>query len=209
MINILCFGDSNTWGYTPGSGERYNRDSRWTGVLQKLLGAEYYVIEEGLNGRTTVWDDPIEEYKNGKKQLYSCLQSHKPLDLVILMLGTNDLKARYSVSSFDIMLSMSLLVSIIQKSEAGKGGNAPNLLLLAPPLVGDLSKFKEMFEGARAKSEDFPTYYHNIAHEAGCFFLDTSRIVKTSPKDGIHLDLYNHELLASALHKKILEITKG
>ena len=99
MWEILCYGDSNTWGYNPSTKERYDRYERWTGILQFTLGDEYHVIEEGLNGRTTVWDEPIEgEYKNGKTYLVSCLESHKPLDLVIIMLGTNDLKKRFSVT---------------------------------------------------------------------------------------------------------------
>ena len=91
MKSILCYGDSNTYGLMPDSPDRYPRDVRWTGILQKKLGEDYYVIEEGLSGRTTLWDDPIEEHKNGKKYLLPCLDSQKPVDLVILMLGTNDL----------------------------------------------------------------------------------------------------------------------
>ena len=99
MKTILCYGDSNTWGYNPSMGGRYARDERWPGVLRKELGEGYLVIEEGLNGRTTVWDDPIEGYKNGKTYLVPCLETHKPLDLVIILLGTNDLKMRFSVSA--------------------------------------------------------------------------------------------------------------
>ena len=91
MKTILCYGDSNTYGLMPDSPDRYPRDVRWTGILQKKLGEDYYVIEEGLSGRTTLWDDPIEEHKNGKKYLLPCLETHKPLDLVVIMLGTNDL----------------------------------------------------------------------------------------------------------------------
>lgn len=101
MKSILCYGDSNTYGLMPDSPDRYPRDVRWTGILQKKLGEDYYVIEEGLSGRTTLWDDPIEEHKNGKKYLLPCLDSHKPVDLVILMLGTNDLKTRFSLTPFE------------------------------------------------------------------------------------------------------------
>ena len=95
MKRILCFGDSNTWGWNPANKERFDENSRWTGILKNKLGENYDIIEEGLNGRTTVWDDPIEGYKNGKKHLPSCLESHRPLDIVVLMLGTNDLKSRF------------------------------------------------------------------------------------------------------------------
>ena len=106
MKTILCYGDSNTYGLKSDLVSRYPRNVRWTGILQEKLGSEYYVIEEGLGGRTTVWDDPVEDYKNGKKYLLPCLDSHKPLDLVIIMLGTNDLKSRFSVTPFDIGASM-------------------------------------------------------------------------------------------------------
>jgi lysophospholipase L1-like esterase len=101
MKTILCYGDSNTWGAVPLQSleliERFGRSERWTGVLQRELGQAYEVIAEGCNGRTTVWEDPIEGYKNGKEYLIPCLDSHQPLDLVIIMLGTNDLKARFSI----------------------------------------------------------------------------------------------------------------
>ena len=112
MKTILCYGDSNTYGLKSDLVSRYPRNVRWTGILQEKLGSEYYVIEEGLGGRTTVWDDPVEDYKNGKKYLLPCLDSHKPLDLVIIMLGTNDLKSRFSVTPFDIGASMENLVKI-------------------------------------------------------------------------------------------------
>ena len=119
MKTILCYGDSNTYGLKSDLVSRYPRNVRWTGILQEKLGSEYYVIEEGLGGRTTVWDDPVEDYKNGKKYLLPCLDSHKPLDLVIIMLGTNDLKSRFSVTPFDIGASMENLVKTIIKSDAG------------------------------------------------------------------------------------------
>ena len=115
MKTILCYGDSNTYGLKSDLVSRYPRNVRWTGILQEKLGSEYYVIEEGLGGRTTVWDDPVEDYKNGKKYLLPCLDSHKPLDLVIIMLGTNDLKSRFSVTPFDIGASMENLVKTIIK----------------------------------------------------------------------------------------------
>ena len=118
MKSILCYGDSNTYGLMPDSPDRYPRDVRWTGILQKKLGEDYYVIEEGLSGRTTLWDDPIEEHKNGKKYLLPCLDSHKPVDLVILMLGTNDLKTRFSLTPFDIGASVENLVKVLLKSDA-------------------------------------------------------------------------------------------
>ena len=135
MKTVMCYGDSNTWGYNPATQQRYPRDERWTGVLQELLGADYRVIEEGLNGRTTVWDDPIEGYKNGREYLIPCLESQKPLDLVIIMLGTNDLKLRFSLPAYDIAEGAGVLVEIAQKSQAGPDeGAAPSAA--AGPGVG-------------------------------------------------------------------------
>jgi len=162
MKTILCYGDSNTWGYNPLTKERYSREERWTGILQKELGEDYEVIEEGLNGRTTVWDDPIEGYKNGKEYLIPCLESHRPVDLVIIMLGTNDLKKRFSLSTFEIANGAKVLVNIVQKSKAGPGEIAPKVLLMAPPPVGKLTELAEEFEGAEEKSKNFPIILNEL-----------------------------------------------
>src|SRR5512143_1112361 len=115
MQTILCFGDSNTWGYNPETAERYPPDVRWTGVLQQKLGAQYRVIEEGLNGRTTVWDDPVQPGRNGRIYLGPCLESHRPLDAVVLFLGLNDLKVRFSATAEDIAKGAGALVEIIAR----------------------------------------------------------------------------------------------
>lgn len=120
MKTILCYGDSNTWGYSPATQDRYGRDERWTGVLRNEIGEGYLVIEKGLGGRTTVWDDPVEgRHKNGETYLLPCLESHQPIDLVIILLGTNDLKRRFCVGAFDIAQGAGGLVRIVQKSETG------------------------------------------------------------------------------------------
>lgn len=199
MRTILCYGDSNTWGYNPATGNRFSRDERWTRLLMRELGDEYEVIEEGLNARTTVWDDPIEEYKNGKEQLIPCLVSHKPLDLVIIMLGTNDLKMRFSVSAFDIAKSVGVLIGMIQKSDTGPNETAPRALLMAPPPVAKLTEFAEMFEGSEAKSRKFSQHYRLVAEEYGCDFLDTSEIIVSSDLDGIHLEVGEHQKLGKAV----------
>ena len=124
MYEILCFGDSNTWGYNPATRERFPRDVRWTGVLQAALGKDFHVIEEGLNGRTTVWEDPVEGDKVGKRHLAPCLESQAPLDLVVLMLGTNDTKQRYSAPPTDIARGIGVLLDIIAASTAGQQGES-------------------------------------------------------------------------------------
>ena len=206
MKTILCYGDSNTRGYIPGSGERYPRDVRWAGVLRDELGDRYEVIEEGLNGRTTVWNDPIEGYKNGKTYLIPCLETHQPLDLVIMMLGTNELKKRFSLSTYDIAEGVRVLVNIVQKSEAGPDGAPPKLLLMAPPPVAKLTEFVEMFEGAEVKSRRFSEHYRRIAEEQGCEFFDTSEVIVSSDIDGIHFEAGEHQKLGKAVADLVRKI---
>ncbi|NLT98323.1 MAG: SGNH/GDSL hydrolase family protein [Christensenellaceae bacterium] len=205
MYTILCFGDYNTFGYITGSnGERYEREIRWTGRLQKLLGSDFYIIEEGLGGRTTVWDDPIEEDKNGAKYLMPCLQSHKPLDMVVLMLGTNDAKARFSLPVCDIAAGLENLVRRILGSKVGRGGGAPDVLLVCPVRIGRLTDWQDMLAGAKEKMERLPAECEKIASAYGIDFLDAGTIAKASDLDGVHLDEEGHAQLAA----KLCEIIK-
>lgn len=206
MRTVLCYGDSNTWGYDPSTGGRYLRDARWPGVLRRELGEGYEVIEEGLNGRTTVWDDPIEGYKNGRTYLIPCLQTHKPIDLVVVLLGTNDLKMRFSVSAFDIANGAGVLVDVVKQSAAGPSGQAPQVLLIAPPPVALLTDFAEMFEGAEAKSVRFAEHYRRVAAERGCTFLDAGEVIVSSDLDGIHLEGGEHAKLGEAVARKVRAI---
>lgn len=206
MKTILCYGDSNTWGYHPVTKGRYNRAERWVGVLQGELGADYEIIGEGLNGRTTVWEDPIEGYKSGKEQIIPILTSHKPVDLVVIMLGTNDLKKRFSLSAFDIAEGAGVLVEIVQKSDWGPGERAPQVLLMAPPPVARLTEYEEMFEGAEAKSRLLSKHYRRVAEERDCAFLDTSEVIISSDIDGIHFDVDEHKKLGLAVAARIREI---
>lgn len=207
MKNILCFGDSNTWGYDAETGDRFPMDIRWTGVLSRKLGEGYRVIEEGLNGRTTVWDDPIEGYKNGKQYLIPCLESQRPLDLVIIMLGTNDLKKRFSVSAMDIAWSLGSLADVINKSGAGYQGKPPKVLLLSPILVGDLklSPFGELFDGEESiqTARRFAVHIKRIADQYGCEFLDAAEYADPSSVDAIHFDADGHRKLGEAVAAKV------
>jgi len=188
MKTVICFGDSNTWGYNPITKERHDYKVRWTTVLQNELGHDYLVIPEGLNGRTTVWDDPIELHKNGASYLPPCVESHKPVDLVIIMLGTNDLKQRFSLPPGDIAKGAGVLVDIVRKSDWGPGGRAPAVLVLVPPEVKKLTEFAEMFAGSREKSLLFPEKFAKMAEERKVQILDIGRKVYFSDADGIHFD---------------------
>ena len=209
MKTILCYGDSNTWGYNPSTKERYGRDERWGGVLRNALGEEYLVIEEGLNGRTTTWDDPIEGiHKNGRTYLLPCLESHCPIDLVVILLGTNDLKRRFSVNAFNIAQGAKVLAQIVQKSEAGHDGTAPQVLLLAPPPTAELAgtDFSEMFRGGEEKSKGFSREFERVAGDLGCEFLDAGDVIMSSRIDAIHLDVEEHRKLGQAVASRVREI---
>lgn len=211
MKTILCYGDSNTWGYIPGSAARYARHQRWTGVLQHELGGDFVVIEEGLNSRTTVLDDPTKPFKNGKEYLIPCLDSHAPLDLVILMLGTNDLKHRFGMSAFDIGANVATLLGLVKQSTCSCSGGAPQVLLMAPPPVGKLTvvgstNFPEIFRGAEEKSKMLGRIYKKFALEAGVAFLDTSEVIGSSDVDGVHFEADNHRKLGEALAKRVKQL---
>ncbi len=208
MKTILCYGDSNTWGYDPAQNKRLGYKQRWPGVLQNELGKEYLVIEEGLSGRTTVWDDPIEGYKNGKKYLIPCLETHKPIDLVLIMLGTNDLKHRFSLTAFDIAQGAGVLVDIVQRSKTGPEYQAPQVLLLAPPPLVKLTVLAEMFKDSEEKSKLLGKHYKKVAADLGCYFIDTAETITSSPIDGIHLEQSEHLKLGKKVADSIKNIFK-
>lgn len=199
MKTIVCFGDSNTWGYDPASSGRFPADQRWTGVLQAVLGSDYKVIEEGLNGRTTTVDDPIYPHRNGLDYLPPCLESHAPFDLVTIMLGTNDLKKRFNRSASDIAESAGILADIARRTPSGPNGRPPKVLLIAPPPVTRLTELAEMFEGAEDKSSRFAHFYKGRAERYNVAFFDAGSVIRCSDLDGIHFEQAEHATLGRAL----------
>jgi len=210
MKVILCFGDSNTYGRDPVTKERLDKKTRWPGALQDILGEQYDVIEEGLNGRTTVWDDPVRggSKRNGSLYLLPCLESHAPINLLIIMLGTNDLKARFSVTPYDIAESMAALIEIAQKSPCGLAGKAPDILIMAPPPLGNLTEWAETFQGGVEKSKKLAGYYESVASAYGCFFFDTSTVIQSSKLDGLHYDPEEHHKLGMAVADIVIKRVK-
>jgi lysophospholipase L1-like esterase len=211
MKTVLCYGDSNTWGCAPITSlqdiPRFGFDERWPGILRQQLGEGYWVIEEGLGGRTTLWDDPIEGvYRNGKTYLLPCLETHSPIDLVVLMLGTNDLKKRFSVSAFDIAQSVGVLINLIQNTPCWPNKEIPQVLLMCPPPVTRLSLLAEMFEGAEDKSRKLAPHYQAIAKLYGCHFLNAGDVIVCSDVDGIHFDVGEHRKLGLAAAQKVRSI---
>lgn len=208
---ILCFGDSNTYGAVPTLARvgrhRFAQARRWTGILQRLLGSDWQVVEEGHPSRTTVFDDPIEgAHKNGLRALPVCLESHMPIDLVIIMLGTNDLKTRFALSAGDISDSIEVLVKAVQRSEAGSSGSAPAAMVIAPPPILEVGWLGEMFAGGTRKSGEFGLRFGEVAARCNAAFLDAATLVESSAIDGIHLDDDAHRILAAAVAGKVKEL---
>jgi lysophospholipase L1-like esterase len=212
MKTILCYGDSNTWGHPPIKAlglplARYGFNERWPGVMRQQLGEGYWVIEEGLSGRTTVFDDPVEGlHKNGKTYLLPCLETHAPIDLVTIMLGTNDMKTRFAAPAFDIAWGMSILAGMVLNSNFGVDGKAPKLLIICPPRLGKLTAFKELWEGGDAKSALLASHYRANAEGLGCGFLDAGEIIKSSDIDGIHFEAGEHQKLGQAVAQHVLKM---
>ena len=171
-------------------------------MLQSQLPNEYRIIEEGLNSRTTVFEDPFEAGKKGLDYLPPCLGSHHP-DLIIIMLGTNDLKSRFNVNANDISKGAARLVEVAKNFNPGFMNKAPDVLLISPAQVLELDNGKEGWDGAQAKSEQFAHYYGLRAKECGCHFLDASQFIQPCDKEGIHWHIDQHQKLATTLSKLI------
>lgn len=205
---VLCFGDSNTHGADPGGGERFGRDVRWPGVMAGLLAGEAQVIEEGLNGRTTVWDDPFTDGRNGRAYLLPCLRSHQPIDVLVLMLGTNDVKPMFRAEPYEVALGMQALVDIAQASACGPGGSAPRILVVAPPRLGDTTAESDLwgFRGRQAALLALAPLYEAAALRRGAAFLDAGAFVGGDPADGVHLSAESHATLAGAIAARVREL---
>ncbi len=208
---IMCFGDSLTWGWIPVAEgvptTRYPADVRWTGVLQAELGSDFVIIEEGLSARTTSLDDPTDPRLDGSAYLPSALASHLPLDLVILMLGTNDTKAYFHRTPFEIAAGMSKLIGQVLSSGGGVGTAypAPQVLVVAPPPLTPMphAYFQSLFEGAHEKSAQFGRLYGDLADFMKVDFLDAGQFISTDGVDGIHFTAENNRVLGQALTEKV------
>lgn len=202
MKTILCFGDSNTWGYSPDLSRRYNTEERWTMLLQEKLSPRYRVIEEGLNSRTTVFEDPFELGKKGLDYLLPCLESHHP-DLVVIMLGTNDLKSRFNVTASDVSKGAARLVELVQNFEHSFMPKPPEVLLVSPTHVLEVDSLNEGFINAADKSKELGHYFTLRAEELGCHFIDAATFLQPCQNEGIHWTLKEHRQFSEVLAQKI------
>ena len=218
-IRIMVFGDSLSWGFIPNEGrasERYPADSRWPDVLQKELGSDYEVIDEALNGRTTDASDNqlAGAGLDGSAYLPAAITSHHPLDLVIIMLGGNDLKAAYNRTPYRIALGAGHLIDICNTIGGGLGTTykSPKVLLICPPPLSPKIEqgavFPEMFKGGLAKTKELSKLYEGIASLGGAAFFDAGSVITTDGADGLHLTAEAEKKLGTAVAAKVKEIMK-
>ena len=211
--HIVCFGDSNTHGYCADprdcadGGIRFNESERWPRRLQTLLGEDYLVIEEGLSGRTTCFDDPIHEGLSGIDYITPCLKSHEAVDLLIIMLGTNDTKDRFYASAACIGIGMARLVKKAMNTECW-GVKKPNVLVIAPPPIGEGMLTAEcaatMGSLCVEKSRELAHYYKAQCDMLGCHFLDAGELgCEFNTVDYMHLTNRGHEALAKGLAERV------
>lgn len=207
MKSLLCFGDSNTHGTVPMQSRdevlRFDFKHRWPGIVQELLGPNWWVIEEGLPGRTTSFDDPEEgKDRNALRYWQACLQSHRPVDAIVIMLGTNDLKAKFDATSETISDGIHRLIDIALQNTP-PGFNHPFILVIAPTPILEVSFFRELFAGGEMKSHQFAATYSKVSLRPGVQFLNAASYCKVSNIDGIHLDATAHSQLGNAVAEAV------
>ncbi|MBJ7536283.1 SGNH/GDSL hydrolase family protein [Marinomonas transparens] len=208
MATILCYGDSLTWGSAPNGG-RYPKHLRWPNILNKLIGEHHQVINFGLPGRTTLWNDPFLEGRNGLAYIQAALETFGPVDILIIMLGTNDLKRHFNVGAYEAAKGVEKLIA---RSRIPNTYNfpAPSIVVVAPPnILSPAGSMAESFTGAVEKSQFFHKYYQEVAVQHHCIFLNSAGVIQPSEMDGVHLDAEGNEQLANALADLIhIEINK-
>ncbi len=210
--HIVCYGDSNTWGCIPRwkdsllPSERYDEETRWPCVMASELGAGYHVIEEGLGGRTTIYDDTQELYKRGIDYLLPCLLTHRPLDLVIIMLGTNDMKHRFNLLPVDIANGAAELGKLVERYDYGPEYPVPKVLLVCPIELGEgieNSIFTGFSSDAVSVSRQLPPFYEKHAANHNWLYFNAASVAQPSKKDMLHMEKEDHLALAAALETVI------
>jgi lysophospholipase L1-like esterase len=204
MRQILVYSDSLTWGIIPSTRQRLPFDARWTGVMEHALtaaGHNVRVLEDCLNGRRTVWEDPFKPGRNGLAGLAQRMEIHSPLALVVLMLGTNDFQFCHPANdAWAAAQGMAALVQEIRRAPIEPGMPTPPILIVCPPPIqlpkGDIAP---KFKGAEERSKGLSSAYQELAASLGCHFFDAGSVTPTSPLDGIHLDADQHLLLGKAM----------
>lgn len=217
MKSIVCYGDSNTWGYIPKVDRpentclnRYPRGVRWTSLLQERLGADYYVIENGLNGRTTAFDDPFCPFRNGLTELGAYIESQKPIDLIIIMLGTNDTKHFIGMRPIDIARGAQYLIQTVKAAACGPADGVPEILLMSPiRMLPEAVKGwirDEFDESSVEKDGQLGEAMERIARDEGVHFFNLGKYVSANEADGIHMDVEGHKKAAELIEAQVRAI---
>lgn len=212
MIQILVYADSLSWGIIPGTRRRLLFHERWPGVLENALlqqDVNTRVVEDCLNGRYTVWEDPCKPGRNGLTGLAQCIEKHSPLALVIIMLGTNDFQSLHANSAWHSAQGLAALVMEIRRAPIEPGMPVPPVLVVSPPLVRDpTGDMAQKFSGAEERARGLAQAYLQVATDLGCHFFDAATVISTSAIDGVHLDGQQHLLLGQALAPVVASIVK-
>lgn len=212
-LTVLCYGDSNTYGQRPDMKGRWPIDVRWTGRLQMALGSDYCIIEEGLSSRTTDLDYSQKPGRNGRTYLAPCLHSHNPIDVVVIMLGTNDLKITFERTAQDVAGGLAALVDDVRTYASDNSGVAPVIVLVSPVRIDDTAaRFQELYTtnyGAVAveKSYELATRIRHMAESKDCIFVDAAAVAAPG-EDGVHIDAPGHAALADTLAGVVRTATK-
>jgi lysophospholipase L1-like esterase len=206
MRRILCYGDSNTFGTLAmaalSDDPFLGKDDRWAGVMAADLGRDWDVVVEGLPGRTTVHDDPVEgKYRNGLRSFRAILESHRPIDLLIVKLGTNDLKQRFNLGPQDVALGVARLLIEARKLEV-----VDRTLVICPAPVKERGDLAQIFRGAEARSQGLAHEMERFAGENGAAFLDAGAHIAVDDLDGVHLSAESHRVLGRAVAAKVREV---
>lgn len=211
---VVCYGDSNTWGYTPGSGVRFDEKTRWTGRLQMLLGGEYRVAECGMNARTTSFDDPFRDYLNGRHGLVHCMVAAKPVDLLIISLGTNDLKygtVYRSAKGLDALLDVAVHANTYMPGSSPVYRDEPRILVISPIALHE--KIDRKFPGHEMNgklddSRKFAAVYREVCQKWQVHFLDAAQTASASEIDCVHMDAVSHAALAEEVYHAVQKIMR-
>ena len=216
MKRIVCYGDSNTWGFKPVKeclenwNMRFDENTRWTGRLQNMLGGDYKVLEEGLNGRTSCFDDPQDDNRNGLKYINTCMLSNMPVDMVIIMLGTNDIKSFFPYTPYVVANGVGRIVDEVRKADYGVGGKIPEVLVVSPIAINE-DAVKGWIGGefgmdSVEKNAKLPGYLKKLAENRGVHFFDIGAYVTADSADGIHMNEDGHKIMAEKMFAQVKAI---
>ncbi|MBP3312438.1 MAG: G-D-S-L family lipolytic protein [Butyricicoccus sp.] len=211
---VVCYGDSNTWGYTPGSGVRFDEKTRWTGRLQTLLGEEYRVAECGMNARTTSFDDPFRDYLNGRHGLVHCMVAAKPVDLLIISLGTNDLKygtVYRSAKGLDALLDVAVHANTYMPGSSPVYRDEPRILVISPIALHEELDRKfpgHEMNGKLDDSRKFAAVYREVCQKWQVYFLDAAQTASASEIDCVHMDAVSHAALTEEVYHAVQKIMR-